>query len=625
MLVDLPDESLVRLMHGQMVRFGPYRLSYMPGKIFIVNNIRFYDVFNFWQKSFIKAVTESLGPDSVSHELVKGKQSRSDFSEWNIQDILRYTNEELALLVRLASHLREILIRADIHLGSQFYGPGSIANYWFKQHQIVPPAITKPRLVDVMERAYYGGRFETFELGKVETVYECDINSAYPSVLAGLPYLDEWTSCRASQYHQDKPIPFSVWHVEWHLPEGSKIGPFPSRDKHGLISYPANGIGWYWQPEVAAAIEMYGPDCFKVLTGYRPAVVKDQPFNWVKEVYEQRLRLKADNDPAERGLKIGLNSLYGKTAQRIGTAKYFSLAWAGYITSATRAKLLSATKLCGQNAVVAYATDALYVSTISERLDFGKGLGQFSKEKWDRAFFIQSGVYRLERKPGPGDTGKTLSDGYVRKDAYRGYHVEKGIQDIFDQIIAHPHVAPRIFATKFVGHLEAIKCPKVLGPHRLCFILISKKIQPFKTTKRKVLDPDIWGYTSDEDWVEPGYGNRSYTPAEIHDALTQFRFTDGDSVAYNSYSVLLDRSIVSTILDNHNDHSDFFTQLETGTLEESYPFTRITKREDDLALSSTDDIAVERIGGAFGVIPSRFRNNLPVIDEEDIAKELTNG
>jgi hypothetical protein len=57
-------------------------------------------------------------------------------------------------------------------------------------------------------------------------------------------------------------------------------------------------------------------------------------------------------------------------------------------------------------------------------------------------------------------------------------------------------------------------------------------------------------------------------------------------------------------------------------LEESYPFTRITKREDDLALSSTDDIAVERIGGALGMIPSRFRNSLPVVNEEDIAKEL---
>ena len=62
-----------------------------------------------------------------------------------------------------------------------------------------------------------------------------------------------------------------------------------------------------------------------------------------------------------------------------------------------------------------------------------------------------------------------------------------------------------------------------------------------------------------------------------------------------------------------------------GTLEESYPFTRITKREDDLALSSNDDIATERIGGALGIIPSRFRNSLPVVDEEEIAKELENG
>lgn len=624
MLVDLPDDLLVQIMHGQMVRFGPYRLSYMPGKIFVVNNIRFYDVFNFWQKSFIKAVTESLGPNSVSENLVHGKQSRSDFATWDVADILRYTNEELQLLVSLAEHLRTILLKSDIHLGSSFYGPGSIANYWFKRHQIAPPPIVDPKIIDVMERAYYGGRFETFKLGRVENIYECDINSAYPAVLSSLPYLDEWTSCPGRGYFSPTISPYSVWHVEWHLGVSETIGPFPSRDKHGLISYPANGIGWYWKCEVEAAIALYGKGCFKIRSGYYPNVTRDQPFDWINDVYLQRRELKSNNDPAERGLKIGLNSLYGKTAQRVGTAKYFSLAWAGYITSSTRAKLLQAANIVGTEHVAAFATDACYFDTAPEGLDFGKGLGQFGREPWDRAFFIQSGVYRLERKPLGSDRGRVLNDGLIRKDAYRGYHVEKGIQDVFDQIQAHPFTPPFIYTTKFIGHLEAIKCPVALGPHRLCFILIRKKIQPFKTTKRKVLDPEVWNIFEDGGWIEPGYvGGR--VDKEVRTAIREFDRTPGGNLVYNSYALLLSRSVLSTILENHNDHSNFINRDDTGVLEESYPFARISKREDDLALSSNDDIAVERIGGALGILPSRFRNNLPVVDEDEIAKELENG
>jgi hypothetical protein len=213
-----------------------------------------------------------------------------------------------------------------------------------------------------------------------------------------------------------------------------------------------------------------------------------------------------------------------------------------------------------------------------------------------------------------------------RKDAYRGYHVEKGIQDIFDQIEAHPYSPPFIYTTKFIGHLEAIKCPVALGPFRLCFILIKKKIQPFKTTKRKVVDPKVWHVLEDGDWIEPGYiGTGERVDRNIRAAIREYPRTDGGQLVYNEYSLLLDRPILSTILQNHNDHSNFISQSDTGTLEESYPFARISKREDDLALSSNDDIAVERLGGASGIIPSRFRNNLPVVDEDDIAKELTNG
>lgn len=597
-LKDLSDDQLIKIMHGQPTRYRNFTLQYLPGKIFTVNNVKFYDVFGFWHKSFIKAVQETLGKDAVSQELIKGKESRSDFANWQLDDILRYTNEELRLLVELAEHLRSVLLRADIHLGSAFYGPGSIANYWFKKHQIAPPEILDPVIVEVMERAYYGGRFETFQLGRVEPVYEFDINSAYPAIISKLPYLDGW------KHTDDKRFggfEFSVWHIEWHLPESTKIGPFPSRDKHGLISYPANGRGWYWSPEVNAALSLYGSSGIKILEGYIPNVSYGRPFEWVEELYNRRLELKESGDPAQWAFKVGLNSIYGKTAQRVGSAKYFSLAWAGFITSATRAKLLSAVN-GREDSVVAFATDAVYFNRRPGSFQTGRNLGAFTGKRWVRGYFLQSGVYRLEDKNG-------------HKDAYRGFSVKNGIQNLLDQIREKPYRHPAIYQTKFVSHLEAIRCPKTLGQYRLCFITIRKKLQPFRTTKRRVSDTSVWNIVEDPDWISDTF----------LDELIAERGADlvySNPPTWNVYKPLLTRSVNSEILNNHNDHSDIL-HLDPGEFEESYPFARITDRNNDIAFHAVDEVAVERLGGASGIVSLEQVGRLPIVDEDEIIKELS--
>jgi len=609
-LIDLSDEELVSVMHGQPTRYKSYTLQYLPGKIFSVNNVRFYDVFNYWQTSFIRAVEQTLGPDAVSDSLRRGKESRSDFAEWKIDDIAAYTQEELDLLVRLADHLRGILLKADIHLGSAFYGPGAIANYWFKHNRISPPKITDSTLVDVMERGYYGGRFESFLLGRIEPVYECDINSAYPSIIADLPYLDEWEHWSGGLL--DRATTYSIWHVSWSIPIGSRIGPFPSRDKHGLISYPRTGRGWYWKPEIEAALAIYGANCITIIEGYVPNRIEGEPFTWVKDAYQRRLELKAQNDPAQLAYKLGLNSLYGKTAQRIGTAKYFSLAWAGYITSATRAKLLRA--VAGRtDHVIAFATDAVYFDQDPKIRD-SKLLGEWSSKRWHRGYFVQSGVYRLETS----DCGKSDRHDSCHKDAYRGFSVKNGIQDLFDQIKENPFKRPSVYQIKFVGHLEAIRAPEKLGPHRLCFITMRKKLEPFKTTKRRVVDAgtyltfELYGDDSDDSTIL--VRGSDFTKVRLHNA---------DGLLWFDYRNLLDRQIETILLENHNDRRDIANrQSDLGVLEESYPFVRLSDRAADVALSDSEDIAEERIGGANGIISLDKVGKLPIVDEDEVILEL---
>jgi hypothetical protein len=93
----------------------------------------------------------------------------------------------------------------------------------------------------------------------------------------------------------------------------------------------------------------------------------------VPELYETRKQLGSNT----RGypLKLCLNSLYGKMAQRSGRGPYHDAVAAGLVTAMARARLVEAV---GHNpeAVVMIATDAVY-STEPLPLDIGDGLGQW--------------------------------------------------------------------------------------------------------------------------------------------------------------------------------------------------------------------------------------------------------
>jgi hypothetical protein len=107
---------------------------------------------------------------------------------------------------------------------------------------------------DIGRQSYYGGRFEQFIHGHVPgSVWEYDINSAYPAVIANLPCLlhgrwtqgmggNGWMERRASA--MDTPNALTVLYGVAH---GSNpfVGPLPHRTRKGSIAYPSITRGWY--------------------------------------------------------------------------------------------------------------------------------------------------------------------------------------------------------------------------------------------------------------------------------------------------------------------------------------------------------------------------------------------
>lgn len=394
-LRDVGREKLEQLYQSNYCKWQGYRLFYYPNKWFQVVKgevrCKLFDVFSFFQSSFVTACEKFLGKDDP--ELIRireGKQARSSFAFDELESfIVPYWEAELRLLLRLMNALRTDFRTAGLRVGS-WHGPGAVANSVFTQFKVHNAKADTPEEVNrASQFAYAGGRFEQFYAGHYQDrVWEYDINSAYPSAVTGLPNLARGRWERVEDFD---PTVFGTWYVEHSETVGSSIHrPMPLffRDAKGNVSFPGLVAGWYWTPEAALTPE-------SVRYGWVFREEGSKPFTFVGDMYRTRAKWKREGNSAERALKLALNSLYGKMAQRVGAKdgapKWHQLEWAGFITSHCRAKLYNAI-LQAPDAIIAVETDALF-STQPLDLPIGEKLGEWSETVFDWITYVQSGFY----------------------------------------------------------------------------------------------------------------------------------------------------------------------------------------------------------------------------------------
>jgi hypothetical protein len=301
---------------------------------------------------------------------------------------------------------------------NNFEGAGKIAQALLKQHhtpmlddrhtKTVCARITlPPEVCDASDVAYYGGRFEICRNGPIPgPVYEYDINSAYPAAMVdGLPCLlhGYWKHSTGLRYGtgdssslQDLP-PATVARTLWRYDgEDDPVwGPLPVRRAEGghSICFPlsswAGQADWYWLPEILAAMEhgSFYVECTEFWSWIQ-APCDCRPFDWIDDLYAERVRIGKGGKGYV--IKLGLSSLYGKCAQRVGAGLYFNPVWAGLITSRTRAILYRA----ATRDVFMMATDAVYSTVPLDLPTDAKRLGAWDCTVIpDGMFVIQPGVY----------------------------------------------------------------------------------------------------------------------------------------------------------------------------------------------------------------------------------------
>lgn len=413
MLKGLPSGRLSRLldMEGRSrakdgtrlnvpmpVQYGEFDIDYLPRKFFKVRRRGekwrvINDVSAFFQCSFVRALTDwQVTDEQTLSRIAQGKDARSGFTD--LSDDTRYYNSlECELLASLAERFRSVCMQVG-YVPSRWQGPGYLAVSMFRGHEIPKTRQLPPVHTDVWNAAnaaYYGGRFEITAVGPVAgPVYQYDINSAYPDAIQSLPCL-----LHARWFQGEHPnARYVLQYGRFEAKEPSMVYGFPIRDRDGGIYFPAYGNGWYWRHEAKAAIHqrfivrhslslLEGCDC--------------RPFAWIPKIYRERQLL----GKSARGkvLKLGLNSLYGKTAQSIGGAPYANPVYASLITSLTRSKLAAAVHsapacqagFCGQD-VFMLATDAVFTSSRLP-LPVSKELGEWDLETHPGMFIVQPGVY----------------------------------------------------------------------------------------------------------------------------------------------------------------------------------------------------------------------------------------
>lgn len=406
---------------------GKYHIQFRPSKWFSVTKyspaydrkrnphakttVKIFDLFGFFTKSFVKAYEELVGP--IPSVVREGKDARKRFTTLTLDYIDTYWQAEIVLLRELADELRRRLYGAGLRITS-WHGPGALASYAMAQHRIKDAmAECPPEVREAARYAYAGGRFEMFRLGRtLGPIYSVDINSAYPFAISRLPDLScgEW-------HHVEKPrsyARFGVYRVRLVPQMGDSFmeraaGPLFHRDRVGNISFPWVVEGWYWSPEVMN-LHRLDPRRYEVIEGWEYVGSRragtELPFAWIKDVYEKRREWKRQGIASQLALKLLMNSIYGKLAQRVGwneekrrAPAWHQLEWAGWVTAHCRAMLWDVISRIPRRDVLAVETDGLYTTFDPRSLGIvnSSELGGWTVEVYDEILYVQSGMAWLRK------------------------------------------------------------------------------------------------------------------------------------------------------------------------------------------------------------------------------------
>jgi hypothetical protein len=434
----------------------PYKSDDKGGKTLdVFHSVTIYDVFGFYQSAFLKVVKSLVMQCHATKDeydtIEANKKRRSDFANVPLEEIKRYTALELSLLSRALTILRNHGFDGMGVRLERWSGAGSAAGALMKkmrvadyfpngEHKIKTRNIGEAQ--DTAHQAFFGGRIELLKQGYApdQELFGYDICSAYPSVMVDLPAMNDGDWREVSTPNRDSIYSANIlsrYLVHWNFPirakrktkspdrEWTPFFPLPYRTKNNAILFPATGCAWVMRDDLIAGLEwikafgLRPKDHILIIErGLEFIPGNDvKPFAFAANLYEKRRQIKASPvyDIAEKAIKLSINSLYGKTAQKVGGDNFkppgcANPHYAAAITAGTRRRMMEAA-LKAPYDIVMFATDGI-VSTSKlvglPRVKRGgdtKLLGDWEMDNIPGGgMFLQSGVYTFLKGSGENVT-----------------------------------------------------------------------------------------------------------------------------------------------------------------------------------------------------------------------------
>ena len=283
--------------------------------------IVFIDSLNYAQFS-VKVMGEILGIPKLEAPSCLGKipKNKKEFNELAI-----YNKRDCEVTYKFVKFLQEGFNKLG---GTMKITVASTAMDTFRRKYLRFPLkkevarLEKPHLRELMFKGYYGGRTEVFKRGKISNMKMYDINSLYPSVM-----LNDFPNPNYArhQYQPHKNILQFEGMSDVLLTTHDNYYPYLPVRKEKLL-FPNGTIrGVYTHTALRKAIEQ-GYNVKKI---YESLYYKKTfyPFkDYVTDLYDLRLKYKKEKSPMEIVVKLLLNSLYGKFAQRkMNDIEFFDL------------------------------------------------------------------------------------------------------------------------------------------------------------------------------------------------------------------------------------------------------------------------------------------------------------
>lgn len=292
----------------------PFKPFFRGGRMIMgdCEKSRFADTMNFWPVG-VKRLGDFLDiPKMASPDFSKIPKTRDEWDYWK-----RYNSNDAYISFKFWEYLQKSMNGLG---GSLKKTIGSSAMDLYKRKYLKYP-LRRTSLTDFKQitKAYFGGRCEVFKRGRIRNMNYYDFRSLYPSVMAANEYPDP-NSMRYLHHGLKRHINDleGVSQVKIEVPD-TYYPLLPFLNDRLLF---ASGMikGWYSHVELRKALDL---GCKIVRIGPQYAFSRTfAPFkDFVNDLFKLRMRLQKENNPLELMVKIIMNSLYGKFAQKPQTSE----------------------------------------------------------------------------------------------------------------------------------------------------------------------------------------------------------------------------------------------------------------------------------------------------------------